>query len=78
MNSVMDDNKMLTLVSNERIPLTKEMRLLFEIHNLDHASPATVSRAGMVFVNDRDVKWTSLVSGCVTLFGAVQSAPQLF
>jgi dynein heavy chain len=31
MNTVMDDNKMLTLASNERIPLTPSMRLLFEV-----------------------------------------------
>ena len=74
MNSVMDDNKMLTLVSNERIPLTKEMRLLFEIHSLEYASPATVSRAGMVFVNDRDVKWNSMVRAR-NAYTAVMSTP---
>jgi dynein heavy chain len=51
----MDDNKMLTLVSNERIPLTPAMRLLFEISNLDNATPATVSRAGILFINAKDV-----------------------
>lgn len=35
---------MLTLASNERIALTKEMRLLFEVGHLQHATPATVSR----------------------------------
>lgn len=30
----MDDNKVLTLVSNDRFPLTPAMRLLFEISNL--------------------------------------------
>lgn len=34
LNTVMDDNKVLTLASNERIALTKHMRLLFEISNL--------------------------------------------
>lgn len=34
MNTVMDDNKVLTLVSNDRIPLTPSMRLLFEVSNL--------------------------------------------
>ena len=34
LNTVMDDNKVLTLASNERIALTKQMRLLFEISNL--------------------------------------------
>ena len=44
LNTVMDDNKILTLASNERIALTPEMRLLFEISNLKTATPATVSR----------------------------------
>ena len=48
MNSVMDDNKILTLASNERIPLKAHMRLLFEIRDLKYATPATVSRAGIL------------------------------
>jgi dynein heavy chain len=55
MNTVMDDNKMLTLASNERIPLTPPMRLLFEIGNMRNASPATVSRGGVIFLSDTDV-----------------------
>ncbi len=39
-----DDNKILTLASNERIALTPDMRLIFEISNLRTATPATVSR----------------------------------
>ncbi len=46
-----DDNKMLTLASNERIPLTNSMRLLLEINHMNHCSPATVSRGGVIFVN---------------------------
>ena len=57
MNTVMDDNKVLTLVSNERIPLSPSMRLLFEISNLKNGSPATVSRAGVLFLNETDVGW---------------------
>jgi dynein heavy chain len=51
----MDDNKVLTLVSQERIPLTPEMRLILEVSNLKHATPATVSRGGVLFINDVDV-----------------------
>ena len=52
MNSVMDDNKLLTLASNERIPLKPHMRMLFEIRDLRFATPATVSRAGILFISD--------------------------
>jgi dynein heavy chain len=55
LNTVMDDNKVLTLVSNERIPLSPSMRMVFEIANLDNATPATVSRAGIIYVNAKDV-----------------------
>jgi dynein heavy chain, axonemal len=57
MNTVMDDNKVLTLVSQERIPLTAAMRLMLEISHLKNATPATVSRGGVLFVNDADVGW---------------------
>jgi len=57
LNTVMDDNKVLTLVSNDRIPLSPQMRLIFEISNLKNATPATVSRAGVLFINDTDIGW---------------------
>jgi dynein heavy chain len=58
MNTVMDDNKVLTLVSNERIPLTPSMRLIIEVSNLRNATPATVSRGGVLFINEADIGWT--------------------
>lgn len=57
LNTVMDDNKVLTLASNERISLTKDMRLLFEIGHLKYATPATVSRAGILYINPQDLGW---------------------
>ena len=62
MNSVMDDNKILTLASNERIPLKPHMKLIFEIRDLRFASPATVSRAGILYISDFDgYQWESYV-----------------
>ena len=58
----MDDNKVLTLVSNDRIPLTASMRLLFEVSNLRNATPATVSRGGVLFVNEIDIGWQPFVN----------------
>lgn len=54
MNSVMDDNKLLTLANNGRIVLKKYMKLLFEIKDLKYATPATVSRAGILYISDDD------------------------
>lgn len=58
----MDDNKVLTLVSNDRIPLTPSMRLLFEVSNLKNATPATVSRGGVLFINETDIGWQPFVN----------------
>ena len=52
MNSVMDDNKVLTLPNNDRIDLKPNMRMFFEIRDLKFASKATVSRAGILYITD--------------------------
>ena len=66
MNSVMDDNKLLTLASNERIVLKPHMRLIFEIRNLKFATPATVSRAGILYISDNDgYQWKAYVKSWI-------------
>ncbi|XP_069917499.1 dynein axonemal heavy chain 9 isoform X5 [Oryctolagus cuniculus] len=65
LNTVMDDNKVLTLASNERIPLNPTMRLLFEISHLRTATPATVSRAGILYINPADLGWNAPVSSWI-------------
>ncbi|KYN05431.1 Dynein beta chain, ciliary [Cyphomyrmex costatus] len=65
LNTVMDDNKVLTLASNERIALTPAMRLVFEISNLRTATPATVSRAGILYINPQDLGWNPYVTSWV-------------
>ena len=64
MNSVMDDNKLLTLASNERIRLKPNMRLIFEIRDLDYATPATVTRAGILYISEA-YQWASFVGSWV-------------
>ncbi|XP_043088817.1 dynein axonemal heavy chain 11-like, partial [Puntigrus tetrazona] len=65
LNTVMDDNKVLTLANNERIPLTPSMRLLFEISHLKHATPATVSRAGILYLNPQELSWNLYVTSWI-------------
>ena len=62
MNSVLDDSKLLTLNNGDRIPLTKNVKLLFEVENLAVASPATVSRAGMIYLDIDELGWEPYIS----------------
>ncbi|OAF69166.1 Axonemal beta dynein heavy chain 2 [Intoshia linei] len=61
-NSVMDDNKILTLANGERIGLPDTVSLLFETENLDVASPGTVSRSGMVYFEMVNLGWEPYVA----------------
>ena len=67
MNTVLDDNKVLTLLNGDRINLPPQVGLVFEVEDLAVASPATVSRAGMVFLNLNDLGWAPYFQSWLTL-----------
>ncbi|PWZ01334.1 cytoplasmic dynein heavy chain 1 [Testicularia cyperi] len=56
LNSVLDDNKLLTLPNGERLNLPPNVRIMFEVESLRYATLATVSRCGMIWFSDDIVR----------------------
>ncbi|KAF1335991.1 Dynein heavy chain, partial [Globisporangium splendens] len=78
MDTVLDDNKTLCLSNSERIKLPHTLHMMFEVQDLRVASPATVSRCGMVYMEQVHVGMCSLArTWKVTTLETILSSPEL-
>ena len=65
LNSVLDDNRLLSLPSGWRIQFGPNVNFVFETHELKNASPATISRLGIVFLEEADIELKDVLE-CLT------------
>jgi len=62
LNTLLDENRILCLMNQEKIRMRDTMTIMFENHDLSMASPATVTRCGMIFLDEKSSGgWVALL-----------------
>lgn len=77
LNSVLDDNKLLTLPSGWRIQFGNNVNFIFETHDLINASPATISRMGIIKFSSEDLPAQSLIDPWIAVQSNVEAMQML-
>ncbi|XP_016076637.1 PREDICTED: dynein heavy chain 14, axonemal [Miniopterus natalensis] len=73
LNSMLDETRTLCLANSERIALTNKIRVIFEVDSLSQASPATVSRCAMVYMDPVDLGWEPYVQSWLSKTSKIMS-----
>nr|CRZ22352.1 BMA-CHE-3 [Brugia malayi] len=71
LNSVLDDNRLLTMPSGERIQFGSNVNFIFETDSLSNASPATISRMGVILVSKEDMSVEDFISNWLNEYSDV-------
>jgi hypothetical protein len=73
LNSVLDDNRKLSLVTGEALPLTKYTRIIIESNTLENCSPATISRCGIIYMGAKVITPKAILNNYMRNFPAILS-----
>jgi dynein heavy chain 2 len=77
LNSVLDDNRPLTLPNGERIQFDNRVNFVFESHSLERASRATVSRMAVILLSTQDLTVENVCAAWLTQWPADSRVPFL-
>lgn len=65
LNTVLDDNRLLSLPSGWRVQFDTNVNFIFETDSLSNASPATVSRVGIVYLSEEDLSVRDVIASFI-------------